>query len=425
MNAVTITEKGRKYAMANNTGGNMIVGLDIGTSKVVAIVGEINAEGGLNIVGIGRHRSRGLRKGAVVNIESTVQSIQRAIEEAELMAGCRIHSVYAGIAGSHIRSMNSHGIVAIRDREVYAADIERVIDAAQAVAIPADQKILHILPQEFIIDSQEGVKEPLGMSGVRLEAKVHLVTCATNAYQNIEKCIKRCGLEVDEIILEQLASSYSVLTEDEKELGVCVIDIGGGTTDIAIFTEGAIRHTGVIPIAGDQVTNDIAMALRTPTDFAEELKIKYACALAQLASPDDMIKVPGVGERPPRELSRQALADVVEPRYDELFHLIQAELRHSGYADVLAAGIVLTGGTSKMEGVVELAEEIFHMPVRIGMPYEVSGLVDIVRNPTYSTGVGLLLYGMKQAQEREGLQPVKDPGINMLDKVKKFLFRDD
>lgn len=411
--------------MANNSSGNMIVGLDIGTSKVVAIVGEINAEGGLNIVGIGRHRSRGLRKGAVVNIESTVQSIQRAVEEAELMAGCRIHSVYAGIAGSHIRSMNSHGIVAIRDREVYPADIERVIDAAQAVAIPADQKILHILPQEFIIDSQEGVKEPLGMSGVRLEAKVHLVTCATNAYQNIEKCIKRCGLEVDEIILEQLASSYSVLTEDEKELGVCVIDIGGGTTDIAIFTEGAIRHTGVIPIAGDQVTNDIAMALRTPTDFAEELKIKYACALSQLASPDEMIKVPGVGERAPRELSRQALADVVEPRYDELFHLIQAELRHSGYADLLAAGIVLTGGTSKMEGVVELAEEIFHMPVRIGMPYEVSGLVDIVRNPTYSTGVGLLLYAMKQAHEREGQQPAKDPGIRILEKVKKFLFRDD
>jgi len=265
--------------MSNLSGGNMIVGLDIGTSKVVAIVGEINAEGGLNIVGIGRHRSRGLKKGTVVNIESTVQSIQRAVEEAELMAGCQIHSVYAGIAGSHIRSMNSHGIVAIRDKEVYPADIERVIDAAQAVAIPADQKVLHILPQEYIIDSQEGVKEPLGMSGVRLEAKVHLVTCATNAAQNIEKCIKRCGLETDEIILEQLASSYSVLTEDEKELGVCLVDIGGGTTDIAIFTEGAIRHTGVIPIAGDQVTNDIAMALRTPTDHAEELKIKYACVL--------------------------------------------------------------------------------------------------------------------------------------------------
>lgn len=411
--------------MANNNSGNMIVGLDIGTSKVVAIVGEVNADGGLSIVGIGRHRSRGLKKGTVVNIESTVQSIQRAVEEAELMAGCRIHSVYAGIAGSHIRSLNSHGIVAIRDREVYPADIDRVIDAAQAVAIPADQKILHILPQEYIIDMQEGVKEPLGMSGVRLEAKVHLVTCATNAYQNIEKCIRRCGLETDEIILEQLASSYSVLTEDEKELGVCMVDIGGGTTDIAIFTEGAIRHTGVIPIAGDQVTNDIAMALRTPTDNAEELKIKYACALSQLASPDEMIKVPGVGDRAPRELSRQALADVVEPRYDELFHLIQSEIRLSGYADVLAAGMVLTGGTSKMEGVVELAEEIFHMPVRIGMPHDVTGLADIVRNPTYSTAVGLLLYGLKQSQERDGQQPQKDQGIKLLEKVKKFLFRDD
>ena len=411
-------------AMSNLNGGNMIVGLDIGTSKVVAIVGEINPEGGLNIVGIGRHKSRGLKKGTVVNIESTVQSIQRAVEEAELMAGCQIHSVYAGIAGSHVRSMNSHGIVAIRDKEVYPADIERVIDAAQAVAIPADQKVLHILPQEYIIDSQEGVKEPLGMSGVRLEAKVHLVTCATNAAQNIEKCIKRCGLETDEIILEQLASSYSVLTEDEKELGVCLVDIGGGTTDIAIFTEGAIRHTGVIPIAGDQVTNDIAMALRTPTDHAEELKIKYACALSQLASDDDMIKVPSVGERPPRELSRQALADVVEPRYDELFHLIQAEIRQSGYEDLLAAGMVFTGGTSKMEGVAELAEEIFHMPVRIGMPVEVSGLVDIVRNPTYSTAVGLLLYGVQQAHEREG-NVVRESGISLMDRVKSIFSSED
>lgn len=412
-------------SMSNLSGGeNMIVGLDIGTSKVVAIVGEINPEGGLNIVGIGRHKSRGLKKGTVVNIESTVQSIQRAVEEAELMAGCQIHSVYAGIAGSHVRSMNSHGIVAIRDKEVYPADIERVIDAAQAVAIPADQKVLHILPQEYIIDSQEGVKEPLGMSGVRLEAKVHLVTCATNAAQNIEKCIKRCGLETDEIILEQLASSYSVLTEDEKELGVCLVDIGGGTTDIAIFTEGAIRHTGVIPIAGDQVTNDIAMALRTPTDHAEELKIKYACALSQLASADDLIKVPSVGERPPRELSRQALADVVEPRYDELFHLIQAEIRQSGYEDMLAAGMVFTGGTSKMEGVAELAEEIFHMPVRIGMPVEVSGLVDIVRNPTYSTAVGLLLYGVHQAHEREG-NVSREPGISLMDRVKSIFSSDD
>ena len=410
--------------MNNLSGSNMIVGLDIGTSKVVSIVGEVNAEGGLNIVGIGRHKSRGLKKGTVVNIESTVQSIQRAIEEAELMAGCQIHSVYAGIAGSHVRSMNSHGIVAIRDKEVFPADIERVIDAAQAVAIPADQKVLHILPQEYIIDSQEGVKEPLGMSGVRLEAKVHLVTCATNAAQNIEKCIKRCGLETDEIILEQLASSYSVLTEDEKELGVCLVDIGGGTTDIAIFTEGAIRHTGVIPIAGDQVTNDIAMALRTPTDHAEELKIKYACALSQLASPDDMIMVPSVGERPPRELSRQALADVVEPRYDELFHLIQAEIRQSGFEDMLAAGMVFTGGTSKMEGVAELAEEIFHMPVRIGMPVEVNGLVDIVRNPTYSTAVGLLLYGMRQSQEREG-SVVRDSGITLFDRVKSIFSSED
>tara|TARA_R110000824_G_scaffold7892_3_gene35710 strand:+ start:55477 stop:56712 length:1236 start_codon:yes stop_codon:yes gene_type:complete len=411
--------------MSNTTTGNMIVGLDIGTSKVVAIVGEVDADGVLHIVGIGRHKSRGLKKGTVVNIESTVQSIQRAVEEAELMAGCQIHSVFAGIAGKHIRSMNSHGIVAIRDKEVYAADIERVIDAAQAVAIPADQKVLHILPQEYIIDSQEGVKEPLGMSGVRLEAKVHLVTCATNAAQNIEKCIRRCGLETEEIILEQLASSYSVLTEDEKELGVCLIDIGGGTTDIAIFTEGAIRHTGVIPIAGDQVTNDIAMALRTPTENAEELKIKYACALSQLASPDEMIKVPSVGDRPPRELSRRALADVVEPRYDELFHLIQAELRHSGFEDMLAAGLVFTGGTSKMEGVAELAEEIFHMPVRIGMPFEVNGLVDIVRNPTYSTGVGLLLYGMKQHQEKHGANSHKDSGFNILERVKRFFSSDE
>lgn len=403
---------------------NMIVGLDIGTSKVVAIVGEIKADGGLNIVGIGSNRSRGLKKGTVVNIESTVESIQRAIEEAELMAGCRIHSVYSGIAGSHIRSMNSHGIVAIRDREVTRADIDRVIDAAQAVAIPADQRVLHILPQEYIIDSQEGVKEPLGMSGVRLEAKVHLVTCAINAVQNIEKCIKRCGLATEEIILEQLASSYAVLTEDEKELGVCMVDIGGGTTDIAVFTEGAIRHTGVIPIAGDQVTNDIAMALRTPTDHAEEIKIKYACALTQLASPGEMIKVPGVGDRPPRELSRQALAEVVEPRYDELFTLVKAELQRSGYENLLGAGIVLTGGTSKMEGVIELAEEIFHMPVRIGMPQTVKGLADIVRNPIYATGVGLLLYGMRQQRHQERSQnpvPVKEPQVSILERVRIWL----
>lgn len=377
----------------------LIVGLDIGTSKVVAIVGEIGLDGDIEIVGIGSNPSKGMKKGVVVNIESTVQSIQRAVEEAELMAGCQIHSVYVGIAGSHIRSLNSHGIVAIKDKEVYRADLERVIDAAQAVAIPADQKILHILPQEYVIDNQEGIKEPMGMSGVRLEAKVHLVTCAVNAAQNIEKCIRRCGLEVEEIILEQLASSYSVLTDDERELGVCLVDIGGGTTDIAIFTDGSIRHTGVIPIAGDQVTNDIAMALRTPTQHAEEIKIKYACALTQLAGADDTIKVPSVGDRPPRDLSRQSLAEVVEPRYDELFTLVQAELRRSGYEDMVPAGVVLTGGTSKMEGVVELAEEIFHMPVRVGYPQTVRGLNDIVRNPIYATSVGLLQYGIVHRPE--------------------------
>ena len=405
--------------MASKQGSRMIVGLDIGTSKVVALVGEIGADGELEIVGIGSHPSRGLKKGVVVNIESTVQSIQRAIEEAELMAGCQIHSVFAGVAGNHIRSLNSHGIVAIRDREVIPADIERVLDAAQAVAIPADQKVLHILPQEYVIDNQEGVREPLGMSGVRLEAKVHLVTCALNAVQNIEKCIRRCGLEVEDVILEQLASSYSVLTEDEKELGVCMVDIGGGTTDIAIFTEGAIKHTAVIPIAGDQVTNDIAMALRTPTQYAEEIKIRYACALAKLAGPEETIKVPSVGERPPRDLSRQALAEVVEPRYDELFTLIQAELRRSGFEDMIPAGIVLTGGTAKMEGAVELAEEIFHMPVRLGVPQEFKGLTDVVRNPIYSTGVGLLHYGMKHHGEH-GSGHSEQGKASPLERVKRW-----
>ncbi len=386
--------------MSKKSEKNMIVGLDIGTSKVVAIVGEVTTEGSIEIIGIGSHPSRGMKKGVVVNIESTVHSIQRAIEEAELMAGCQIHSVYAGIAGSHIRSLNSHGIVAIRDKEVTPSDVERVIDAARAVAIPADQKILHILPQEFIIDNQEGIREPVGMSGVRLEAKVHLVTGAVSAAQNIIKCVRRCGLEVDDIILEQLASSFSVLTEDEKELGVCLVDIGGGTTDIAVFTEGSIRHTAVIPIAGDQVTNDIAVALRTPTQYAEEIKIKYACALAQLASSDETIEVPSVGDRASRRLARHTLAEVVEPRYEELLALVQAELRRSGFEDLVAAGIVLTGGSSKMEGLVDLAEEVFHMPVRLGTPQYVAGLVDVVRNPIYATGVGLLLFGNQNRTQR-------------------------
>ena len=407
--------------MNRSVAGRMVVGLDIGTSKIVAIVGELGPEGQLEIIGIGSHVSRGLKKGVVVNIDSTVQSIQRAVEEAELMAGCQIQSVFAGIAGSHIRSMSSHGIVAIRDREVFQPDIDRVIDAAQAVAIPADQKILHILPQEFLIDSQEGIKEPLGMSGVRLEAKVHLVTCAVNAAQNIEKCIQQCGLAVDDIILEQLASSFAVLTDDEKDLGVCLVDIGGGTSDIAIFTEGAIKHTAVIPIAGDQVTNDIAMALRTPTQNAEEIKIKYGCALDSLAGENETIKVPSVGERDDRDLSRQALAEVIEPRYEELFTLIQAELRRSGFEDLIPAGIVLTGGTSKMEGVVDLAEEIFHMPVNIGKPKSVAGLSDIVRNPIYATSVGLLQYGLGNDPQSHGAHRSETQSGSIWQSVKSWL----
>src|SRR5687767_7134453 len=379
--------------MAKRPDKNLIIGLDVGTSKVTALVGEVAADNSIEVIGIGSQPSRGLKKGVVVNIESTVQSIQRAIEEAELMAGCEIRSVFAGIAGSHVRSLNSHGVVAIRDREVSHADVEHVVDAAKAVAIPADQKILHVLPQEFIIDGQEGIRDPIGMSGVRLEAKVHIVTGAESAANNIEKCIQRCGLEVDDIVLEQLASSFACLTEDEKELGVCLVDIGGGTTDLAVFSGGAIRHTAVIPVAGDQVTNDIAVSLRTPTHHAEDLKIRYACALSQLANPDETIEVPSVGDRPPRRLARQTLAEVVEPRYEELFALVREELRRSGFEEVIAAGVVLTGGSAKMEGAVELAEEVFHMPVRLGIPQHITGLVDVVSNPIHSTGVGLLLYG--------------------------------
>ncbi|WP_043740628.1 cell division protein FtsA [Thioalkalivibrio nitratireducens] len=395
--------------MARKSEQGLIVGLDIGTSKIEAVVGEANEEGVIEIIGIGSSPSHGLKKGVVVNIESTVQSIQRAVEEAELMAGCEIHSVYTGIAGSHIKSYNSTGVVAIRVQEVSAGDVERVIDAARAIAIPADQRILHVLPQEYIIDGQEGIRDPIGMSGVRLEARVHLVTGAVSAAQNAVKCIERCGLRVDDVILEQLASSYAVLTDDEKDLGVCLVDVGGGTTDIAVFANGAIAHTAVIPIAGDQVTNDIAVALRTPTQYAEEIKIKYACALRQLADPGETIEVPGVGDRAARRLSRQTLASVVEPRYEELLQLVQAELRRSGSEELIAAGVVLTGGSSRMEGVVDLAEEVFHMPVRLGMPHSVSGLIDVVRNPVHSTGVGLLLYAQQARLEQE----IRPPGAGL------------
>jgi cell division protein FtsA len=407
--------------MAKRSDRNLLVGLDIGTSKVVAIVGEIKSDGALEIIGIGSHPSRGLKKGVVVNIESTVQSIQRAVEEAELMAGCEIHSVYAGIAGSHVRSLNSHGIVAIKDKEVGPGDVERVIDAAKAVAIPADQKILHVLPQEYVIDAQEGIRDPIGMSGVRLEAKVHIVTGADSAAQNIVKCVQRCGLAVDDIVLEQLASSYAVLTEDEKDLGVCVVDIGGGTTDIAVFGGGAIRHTAVIPIAGDQITNDIAVSMRTPTQYAEDIKIKYACALSQLANPDETIEVPSVGDRPPRRLARQTLAEIVEPRYEELFGLIRDELRRAGLEEQVATGIVLTGGSAKMEGAIELAEEVFHMPVRLGIPQYVTGLSEVVSNPIHATGVGLLLYAKNNMETQRTEAPLLSGGVkNLLERMKAW-----
>lgn len=382
--------------MATKPEKDLIVALDIGTSKIAALVGEVTSDDSIEVVGFGSHPSRGLKKGVVVNIESTVQSIQRAVQEAELMAGCEIKSAFTGIAGSHIRSLNSHGIVAIRDREVIQSDVDRVIDAAKAVAIPADQRILHILPQEFIIDSQEGVREPVGMSGVRLEAKVHIVTGAVSAAQNITKCVRRCGLHVGDIILEQLASSHSVLTDDEKELGVCMVDIGGGTTDIAVFTEGAIRYTSVIPIAGDHVTNDVAVALRTPTQYAEQIKIKYGSVSPDSVDAKETIEVPSVAKRQPKQVQRRALAQVIAARYEELFTLVNDELRRNGFEDLIAAGIVLTGGASKVQGATELAESIFNMPVRIGVPQNVGGLIDVRNNPLFATGVGLLLHGHRQ-----------------------------
>jgi cell division protein FtsA len=385
--------------MAKKIEKNIITGLDIGTSKIIALIGEVTSDGSIEIIGIGRHPSRGLKRGVVVDIEATVNSIQRAVQEAELMASCEVRTVFAGIGGSHIRSLNSHGIVAIRDKEVSQADVERVIDAAKAVAIPADQKILHILPQEFIIDYQGSIREPIGMSGVRLESRVHLVTGSVSAAQNIVKCVRRCGLEVSDIILEQLASSHAVLTEDEKDLGVCLIDVGGGTTDIAIFSEGAIQHTAVIPIAGDQVTNDIAMALRTPTKSAEAIKLSHACALPELANSNQMLEVASVNDRPGRKISAKALADVVSARYEELFTLVRNELRRSGFEERMAAGIVITGGAANVHGAIELAELCFEMPVRKGYAHHVAGLAEAADNPSFATGVGLLLHGYQQQYE--------------------------
>jgi len=397
---------------------SLVVGLDVGTSKIVAIVGESQPDGSVEVIGLGSHPSTGLRRGVVVDMASTEQAIQRAVEEAELMAGCEIHSVYAGISGSHIRSLNSDGTVAIKDKEVSEGDVERVLDAARAVPVAADQKILHVLPQEYVIDNQDGIRQPIGMAGVRLEAHVHVVTAALSATQNITKCVARCGLTVDELIMQPLAASYAVLTDDEKDLGVCLVDIGAGTTDIAVFTDGAIRHTACIPIAGDQVTNDIAVALRTPTQHAEDIKLKYACALEQLARNDESIQVPSVGDRTSRQLARQTLAQVVEARYRELFSLIQAELRRSGFENMIAAGLVMTGGASRIEGAEELAEEIFHMPVRLAVPQYVTGLSDVVSNAIHATGVGLLLYG-NQAGSGRSLLPTSG-GDTFFDRVRSW-----
>jgi cell division protein FtsA len=389
---------------------NLIVGLDIGTTKICAIVGNVTEEG-LDIVGIGTSPSRGLRKGVVINIESTVASIRKAVEEAELMAGCEIKSVYAGIAGGHIKGFNSQGVIAIKNREVCAEDVKRVIDAAKAIAIPMDREVIHILPQEFIIDDQDGIREPLGMSGVRLEAKVHIVTGAVASAQNIIKSCNRAGLDVADIVLEQLASSESVLSADEKELGVALIDVGGGTTDIAIFVDGAIKHTSVLSLGGNHLTNDIAVGLRTPMAEAEKIKQKYGCCLASMVGKDETIEVPSVGGRKPRVLSRQLLAEILEPRVEEIFTLVNREIVKSGFEDVIASGVVLTGGSTILEGMPELAEQVFNLPVRRGLPQRIGGLVDVVNSPAYATGVGLVVYGSKNvgvhefpsAQSEEGL----------------------
>ena len=381
--------------MAKAKRDELIVGLDIGTTKIAAIVGEVT-EDGIDVIGIGTAPSRGLRKGVVVNIDATVQSIEKAIEEAEHMAGCEITSVYAGIAGGHIKGLNSHGTVAVKDREVREGDIARVIESAKAVAIPMDREIIHVLPQEYIVDEQDGIREPLGMSGVRLEAKVHIVTAAVTSAQNIVKCCNRCGLQVADIVLEPLASAEAVLHEDEKELGVALIDIGGGTTDIAIFSDGGIVHTSVLPLGGNHLTNDIAVGLRTPLDAAEKIKQKYGCALISLVDPGETIEVPSVGGRAPRILARQILAEIAMPRVEEIFDLVRKEIAKTGFEDLLASGAVLTGGTTILEGTAELAEEVLGLPARRGAPKGIGGLVDVVKSPAYATGVGLVMYGAKQ-----------------------------
>ena len=375
--------------------GDILVGLDIGTTKICAIVGELTDEG-IDIIGIGSHPSKGLRKGVVVNIDATVASIKRSIEEAEHMGGCEITTVYTGIAGGHIKAFPSHGVVAIKDKEVKQSDVERVIDQAKAVAIPLDREVIHVLPQEFIVDDQDGVKEPVGMSGVRLEAKALIVTGAVSSAQNIIKCAQRTGLNVSDIVLQPLASSLAVLSEDEKELGVCLVDIGGGTTDIAIYANGAIAHTAVLSLGGNHLTNDIAVGLRTPTHEAERIKKSYGCSMASMVDKTETIEVPSVGGGQARVLSRQILAEIVEPRVEEIFMLVQHEIQKCGMEELMASGVVITGGSTLLAGMPEMAEEVLGMPVRRGVPRGIGGLVDVVKGPQFATAVGLVMYGARQ-----------------------------
>ncbi|GMR04957.1 MAG: cell division protein FtsA [Thermodesulfobacteriota bacterium] len=373
---------------------NIIVGLDIGTTKVCAIVGE-KTKDGVEIIGIGTHPSKGLRKGVVVNIESTVESIKRAVEEAELMAGCEINKVYCGIAGGHVRAFNSHGVIAIKNKEITSSDIDRVIEAAQAVVIPPDREVIHVIPQEYIVDDQEGIQEPLGMIGIRLEVKVHIVTAAVASAQNIIKCANTAGLDVEDIVLQQIASSEAVLNDDEKEIGVVLVDIGGGTTDIALYHNGTIKYTTVITLGGNQATGDISVGLRTPSSVAERIKKEYGCAMTAMVSRDDIIDVPSVGGHKTKKVSRYMLCEILEPRIEEIFELVNREIVRSGYDTLVSSGIVLTGGTSAMEGAAELAEQVFNLPVRKGVPTGITGLVDVVSSPMYSTGVGLIQFGSK------------------------------
>jgi len=380
--------------------GNVIVGLDLGTTKTCVIVGEVNDTGGIDIIGIGSCPSTGLRKGVVVNIDNTVESIRRAVEEAELMSGCEINSVFTGIAGSHIEGLNSHGIVAVKGREVDGDDVRRAVEAARAMAVPLDREILHVIPQYFVVDNQDGVKDPIGMSGVRLEAKVHVVIASVTSVQNITKSVNRVGLDVNDIVLEPIASSEAVLATDEKELGVAILDIGGGTTDIAVFAEGSIKHTSVLAVGGNYLTNDIAVGLRTPLNEAEKIKIKYGSTFVPLIKPDESIEVPSVGGRPPRRVSRQILGEIIQPRVEEILRLAHREIIKSGYEDLLGAGIVLTGGTAILEGITELGEQVFHMPVRRGSPQGVGGLTDVVNSPLFATGVGLIIHGLRNRSVR-------------------------